>query len=69
MMAQDQIGNLDPTQISVDQEGRVVITHPVLAAALRNQLSSGTPATAQAAARTRASVNIIACGNHCAALE
>jgi hypothetical protein len=67
-MADELVGNLDPAQISVDEQGRIVINNPVLSAAIRSQLASGQRAAAQVAARA-ASVNIIACGNHCAQLE
>ena len=64
MAEQEQTGNLDPTQISVDEQGRLVINNPILAAAIRGQLSGGRRAAAQVAERMQA-VNIIACGNNC----
>jgi hypothetical protein len=68
-MAQpEQIGNLDPSQISVDEQGRLVIDNPILSAAIRRQLSSGQSAE-PAAVRPASGVNIIACGNNCARLD
>ena len=65
MSEQERQGNLDPAQISVDDQGRLVIDNPVLSEAIRKQLS-GQRGAAQVAARS-GGVNIIACGNHCAA--
>jgi hypothetical protein len=69
MPQQEQIGNLDPSQISVDEQGRLVIDNPILSAAIRRQLSSNQPAAAPDALRASSGLNIIACGNHCARLD
>jgi hypothetical protein len=66
MAQQEQIGNLDPNVISVDDQGRIVIDNPVLSAAIRQQLSSSQTGTPPAAVRLASALNIIACGNNCA---
>jgi hypothetical protein len=60
----EQVGNLDPNQISVDEQGRLIINNPILSAAIRSQLAGGQRAGGPAV--REAGVNIIACGNHCA---
>ena len=69
MPQQEQIGNLDPSQISVDEQGRLVIDNPILSAAIRQQLASSQTAAQPAAVKPASGINIIACGNHCARLD
>jgi hypothetical protein len=66
MTQQEQIGNLDPNLISVDEQGRIVIDNPVVSAAIRQQLSSNQTGTTLTAVRSAPALNIIACGNNCA---
>lgn len=67
MATEERQGNLDPADISVDEQGRLVIDNPILSAAIRNQISQGPRAAARVAGREASSFNLIACGNHCAA--
>jgi hypothetical protein len=64
-MTQQQTGGLDPSQISVDNQGRIVIDNPILAEAIRKQLSSGERAAAQLARRPLEGTNLSSCGNNC----
>jgi len=55
---------INPSEISVDEQGRVVINNPILAAALRENLASGAPP----GPRLRAPVpghNLDSCGQNC----
>jgi hypothetical protein len=57
---------VDPARISVDDQGRLIISDPALAAAVRAPLNQRRDT--QAHARTTG-VNLIACGNHCGEVE
>lgn len=62
----DTLGNLDPADISVDDEGRIVVKNQVLAAAIRTKLAERGDVPGQPALRNaEAAFNLIACGNHC----
>lgn len=57
-------GNVDPAEISVDEEGRIIIDNPALAAAVRNTLSRKGERR-EVAFRSEEAFNFIACGNNC----
>jgi hypothetical protein len=53
---------INPSEISVDEQGRVIINNPILAAAIREKLASG----GQTGSRLRApGTNDSHCGNNC----
>ena len=57
------LGNINPTEFSVDEQGRVMINNPILAAAIHEQLSQ--QATARPSLGVADGLNQASCGNNC----
>jgi len=56
---------INPVEISVDEQGRIIISNPILAAAIRENLSSGDQPGPRLRRAPAPGHNLDSCGDNC----